>query len=93
MIDVMDPFARKLVGQYLDNRQEDVGKLTEALETADFDTIRITGHNLFGSGAAYGLDGISVLGRELEAAASAEDGAKIKRHIKELVSFLENLQI
>jgi len=89
----MDPFARKLIGQYLDHRHEDVGKLTEALETADFETIRITGHNLYGSGAAYGLDNISDLGRELENAANAEDRAKIQRHITELTFYLENLHI
>lgn len=93
MIEVMDLFARKLVGQYLDNREEDVGKLTEALETEDFETIRMTGHNLLGSGAAYGLDAISILGRELETAANTGDRAKIKRHISELVAFLEKRQL
>lgn len=93
MIEITDPFARRLVGQYLDHRQEDIGKLTEALEASDFETIRITGHNLFGSGAAYGLEDISDLGRKLESAADAGDAAKIRRHIEELTHFLGNLQI
>ena len=64
-IEIDDPFARQLMGKYLGHRKDDVDKLRRALAASDFDTIRITGHNLYGSGAAYGLDDISWLGASI----------------------------
>ena len=69
-IEIADPFARQLVGQYLKNRKGDVDKLSVALSRADFETIRTTGHNLYGSGAAYGIDDISFIGASIENAVS-----------------------
>ncbi len=92
-IDVTDPFARKLVGKYLENRKEDVEKLTEALSAGDFETLRMTGHNLYGSGAAYGLDDISWIGAGIENAAQSADRPKIERLIGELRDFLVRMRV
>ena len=83
-IEVADPFARKLMGQYLDNRKHDIDKLTAALAACDFETIRVTGHYLYGSGAAYGLDDISFIGAGIENAADAADAKRIETLICEL---------
>lgn len=92
-IEIADPFARRLVGKYLSHRKDDIGKLKSALEASDFETIRITGHNLYGSGAAYGLDDISWLGASIEQAAEKEDGPQIERLIGELTDFLRKLRV
>lgn len=92
-IEIKDPFARRLIGKYLDNRRDDIGKLTKALSDSDFETIRVTGHNLYGSGAAYGLDDISWIGASIEKAADSEDIAEIERSIGELESFLRALKV
>ncbi|MDH3616555.1 MAG: Hpt domain-containing protein [Gammaproteobacteria bacterium] len=92
-IEIADPFARRLIGKYLDHRKDDIGKLKSALEDSDFETIRITGHNLYGSGAAYGLDDISWLGESIEHAADARDGPQIERLIGELTDFLRKLRV
>lgn len=92
-IEVADPFARRLVGKYLDRRCDDIGKLTRALADADFETIRITGHNLYGSGAAYGLDDISSIGASIENAADSKDVPSIERSIDELKAFLRALKV
>lgn len=92
-IAVTDPFARKLMNQYLDNRRKDIDKLTSALEDSDFETIRITGHNLLGSGSAYGLDGISGIGESIEKAAESADEQRIERLIGELRDFLKWLKV
>ena len=92
-IEIADPFARRLMGKYLEHRREDIGKLTRALAEADFETIRITGHNLYGSGAAYGLDDISGLGASLEKAADSADIPQIERLIGELTHFLQTLKV
>ena len=92
-IEIKDPFARRLIGKYLDNRRDDIGKLTQALSDSDFETIRVTGHNLYGSGAAYGLDDISWIGASIEKAADSQDIAEIERSIGELESFLRALKV
>lgn len=92
-IEIADPFARRLVGKYLDNRRGDIDKLKSALEKSDFETIRVTGHNLYGSGAAYGLDDISWMGASIEAAADSKDIPRIERLIGELTAFLHKLKV
>lgn len=92
-IEIADPFARKLVGRYLENREGDIGKLQGALKREDFDTIRVTGHNLYGSGSAYGLDEVSRIGADLEQAADRQDGTGITRLIGELASFLRVVEV
>lgn len=92
-VEITDPFARRLIGKYLDNRKGDIDKLTAALSNEDFDTIRITGHNLYGSGAAYGLDDISWIGASIEKAANSKDISEIERSIGDLESFLLRLKV
>ncbi|MGI9236656.1 MAG: Hpt domain-containing protein [Woeseiaceae bacterium] len=92
-IEITDPFARRLIGKYLDNRRDDIDKLTNALAASDFETIRVTGHNLYGSGAAYGLDDISWIGASIENAADQQDVPKIELSIGELKAFLQKLKV
>ncbi|MBT8066391.1 MAG: Hpt domain-containing protein [Gammaproteobacteria bacterium] len=92
-IEITDPFARRLIGKYLDNRKEDIARLTRALAASDFETIRVTGHNLYGSGAAYGLDDISWIGRSIESAADSRDVSKIEQSIGDLQVFLQKLRV
>ena len=92
-IEIADPFARRLIGKYLDNRKDDIGKLQQALANSDFETIKVTGHNLYGSGAAYGLDDISFIGADIEIAAKAKDGPQIECLIGEMKDFLRKLKV
>lgn len=92
-IEIADPFARKLVGRYLENREGDIGKLQDALHRDDFETIRVTGHNLYGSGSAYGLDEISRIGANLEKAADRRDKVGVSRLIDEITSYLRTLEV
>ena len=90
--DIADPFARKLVGRYLENRRADVDRLTAALDRDDFAAIQTTGHNLLGSGAAYGLDEISRIGAEMEKAAHAHDRTNIVELLAQLAEFIGPVQ-
>ena len=92
-IEINDPFARKLVGDYLENRRADIARLTQALLDADFESIRITGHNLFGSGAAYGFEAISEMGAGIESAAEARDVPGIERRIADLQVLLSQVKV
>lgn len=92
-LDIADPFARQLVGRYLEKRSGDLSKLEDALGKDDFETIRTTGHNLYGSGSAYGLDEVSRIGKELESRAEDRDGHAIARLLAELADFLDRVEL
>lgn len=92
-IEIADPFARKLVGQYLQNREGDIGKLQDALQRQDFETIRRTGHNMYGSGSAYGLDEISRIGADLEKAAELQNSVGAARLVEDLAVFLRTVEV
>ena len=92
-IDISDPFARQLMARYLERREADIGGLRAALEDSDFDAIRVTGHNLFGSGAAYGLEQISHFGEAIESAAEARDRDRIAVLIADLEHFIAGLTL
>jgi len=92
-IEITDPFARRLIDKYLSHRKDDIDKLKRALADSDFETIRITGHNLYGSGSAYGLDDISWLGASIENAADAQDEEQLERLFDEMTDFLKKLRV
>ena len=92
-MEINDPFARKLVADYLENRRADIAKLTQALLDSDFESIRVTGHNLFGSGSAYGFEAISEMGAGIESAAEARDVSGIERRIADLQALLRQVKV
>ena len=92
-VDIADPFAKRLMVRYLGRREADLDSLRSALAENDFDRIRVKGHNLYGSGSAYGLDRISEFGNSLEAAAISKDQGAIARQIDALESYVRSLRI
>ncbi len=90
-IDTDDPILQELLPGYLARRREEVGTLEDALARGDFDKLRIIGHNLHGSGGAYGLDRVSEFGKALEKAARADDSEAIRVTIRQIRAFLEEI--
>ena len=89
----VDPFARQLKGRYLARRQTDLQNLAQALADRDFAAIQLSGHNMFGSGAAYGFGEITAIGERLEQAAEARETEAIRELIGDLENFLRELDI
>jgi PAS domain S-box-containing protein len=89
----VDPDLRDLLPGYLENRQRDIGSIRDALEQGDYDTIRLLGHSMKGSGGGYGFDAISEIGRCLEEAAKKRDGQAIERWLRKLSTYLERVRI
>ena len=92
-IEIADPFARRLLAKYLRRRQEDLTRLRDALSNDNFEIIERTGHNLFGSGAAYGLEPISEYGAQLENAAQQQDSARISLIVDALETFVNQVTV
>lgn len=89
----VDPDIADLVPGYLANRERDVKDGRAALATGDFETLRIMGHGMKGSGGGYGFDRITAIGQEMEAAATARDGEAVGRCIHDLANYLERVDV
>lgn len=83
-----DPFAEQLKSRYLARRRADLKSLPKALQRKDFAAIRLAGHNMYGSGSAYGFDTVTSIGRRLENAARACAAREVRRLITELENFI-----
>jgi len=88
-----DPLLLPLIPDYLRNRQLDLQRLADALGRKDFSTLRKLGHDMHGSGGAYGLPPVSECGREIEAAALAGDTVRLDGAIESLRVFLEAVKL
>src|SRR5258706_7044692 len=66
-----------LAQRFLANRADDVAKLHAMAAAGAFDEARVLGHNLKGTGLAYGFAGVSHVGAELEAAGAATVPSRI----------------
>ena len=84
----LDESLRDLAPGYLDNRHADVPRLAAALAGGDWETLRVVGHNVKGTGAGYGFDEISRIGAALEQAAMARDAAQAAASVDELRHYL-----
>lgn len=89
----IDSELEELIPNYIENRHKDIKNMTEALAKGDFDTVRLLGHSMKGSGASYGFAEISVIGKKLEEAAKAKNQADITASIQELSDYMANLEV
>lgn len=88
-INIEDPFARRLIESYLGRRVKEIEELRLYIENDEFDAIRRKGHNLYGSGSAYGLDWISAIGKSIVDAADHGDKSAVVASINALESYID----
>ncbi len=89
----VDAELEDLLPAFLESRRRDVTRIREALAKGDYESIRILGHTLKGSGGGYGLDTITRIGRAMEHAAREKKTESIKRYIDELSRYLERIEV
>src|SRR4051812_1945621 len=83
----------ELLPQYFALCLRDLHDLRTALTNEQFDRIRVLGHNLKGSGGAYGFPDLSSIGSHIEESAQERDQPEIQAGIERLASFLQSQQI
>jgi HPt (histidine-containing phosphotransfer) domain-containing protein len=84
-----DEFAlTDLLPQYFALCRRDLEHLQRALQDGIFDDIRIVGHNLKGSGGAYGFPELSEMGLSIETAAKAQHRQVLQKQIQRFADFL-----
>ena len=89
----VDADLHDLIPAYLEHRQADIQAMREALAQGDYETIRMVGHSMKGSGGGYGFDPITEIGSALEQAAKAREPATIRQWVGELLTYLERVQV
>jgi HPt (histidine-containing phosphotransfer) domain-containing protein len=87
----IDQGLEEIVPGFLENRRRDVQTLEAALQESNLAQIQLIGHRMRGDGGGYGFDAISTMGAALEQAAAREDRDAIRRHIAELIDFLDRV--
>jgi len=93
IVDLPEGMERSLLDGYLARRLEDVRVLRVALDDGRLKQARIIGHRLYGSGSAYGLPRISMLGRDIETAAEQRDTARLADAVEGLAALLDSIVI
>lgn len=83
----------RLVPGYLASRKAEVPVFRSALESGDYETIRVLGHNLKGSGNPYGFATLSHIGGSLESAARTQSSDEIRRQIAALGDYLARVVV
>jgi len=83
----------ELIPEYLSRRQKDIETVTRALEDEDYESIRVLGHAMKGSGGGFGFDQISDIGSGLEESARGQDANRISQWLDKLQDFLNRVQI
>lgn len=82
-----------LARRFLARQERALKGLEAAVRKRDFARVRSMGHDLKGSGGAYGLDALSRLGTQLEVAADAADVDGIGRLLQQLEERLSRVEL
>lgn len=82
-----------LIPGYLERREKDIDTIQKALAEGDFKTIRVIGHDMRGTGMAYGFEMITGIGRTMEKAALEKDENVIQKEVGNLIAYLGALEI
>ncbi|MGH8056165.1 MAG: Hpt domain-containing protein, partial [Candidatus Entotheonellia bacterium] len=85
----VDAELQELIPGYLDNRLADIHAMQAALVQGDYESIRILGHSMKGSGGGYGFDAITEIGSALEQDAKGRNAEAIRTWVGQLATYLE----
>ena len=93
IIVTVDSDLEDLIPGFLENRNQDIKSIFDALTGDDYAAIAKLGHTMKGVGGGYGFDAITDIGRSIEQAAKEKNSQKIKASLSELSDYLERIEI
>lgn len=82
-----------LIPRYLDRRHKEIEKFRTLLAAQDYETLRVDGHSLKGSGGGYGFQMLTDIGARIEKGAKAQDVAAIEAAIAEYADYMQRLEV
>ena len=80
------------VPAYLQHCRENAITMLDALARVDFETVIFLGHQMSGSGGAFGFQAITDLGAALQQAAESADTDASRKLVGELSSYLDRVE-
>ncbi len=89
----IDKELEDLIPGYIENRYKDIRTIENLLEIQGYEDIRIIGHSMKGSGGGYGFERITEIGRSIEQAAKENNDEEIRRQVKNLTSYIKEVEI
>ncbi|NOT39961.1 MAG: PAS domain S-box protein [Alphaproteobacteria bacterium] len=92
MVSALNKKIAERVPAYLQNCRQDVFTMSDALDRADFETVTRLGHNMRGSGGAYGFQLITDIGAALQHAAEIADCDASRKWVSELSLYLDRVE-
>jgi HPt (histidine-containing phosphotransfer) domain-containing protein len=78
---------------YLQNCRQNGVAMLDALDRVDFETVKFLGHQMRGSGGAFGFQAITDIGAELQQAAESADTGASRKWVGELSNYLDRVKI
>lgn len=82
-----------LIPDYLNDRRLDAQSILDSIQTENYAKARTLGHNMKGSGSAYGFGEISTIGKRIEDAAKQCDMPTLTRLCSQLEDYLHKVQV
>jgi PAS domain S-box-containing protein len=89
----VDSDLKDLIAGYLEGRHKDIDSILSAVDKGEYESIRVLGHTMKGTGGSYGFDVITNLGKSIEFAAKGKNPDEIKKSVHELKEYLNNVKI
>lgn len=90
---VLSADMAKLAPDFLKKRAGDITKIKQALKENKFDSIRVIGKSMKGTGAVYGFSQIAEIGKQLEAQAGEQNTDAIETELQMLEDFITEIDI
>ena len=82
-----------VVPSYLDKRRNDISRYRRALTDQDFDSIRMLGHRMKGTGASYGFAELTSMGEEIEKSALIKNASAIMATVDKLSRYIDCVEL
>lgn len=89
----VDEEIKELIPGYLERKKQDVKAIFDALNKGDFDTLKVKGHTLKGSGGGYGFDELTAIGTAIEDAAKIANTDAIRTQAEKMLNYLNNVKV
>ncbi len=82
-----------LIPRYLERRHKEIEQFRAHLGAGDFESLRIGGHSLKGSGGGYGFAPLTKIGGTIEIAAKVKDTAAIEAALAEYADYIQRVEV
>jgi histidine phosphotransfer protein HptB len=89
----VDEDLSDLIPGFLTHKRHEVATIFDALARRDYAEIGSLAHRIKGEGGSYGFDSMTEMGRSLEHAAAIRDDGAVTTLARQLLSYLDRVEI